>query len=150
MSRGPRIGGGRLRMDVLRRPPGSAIVLWCIALVVFVLLQLAMRARIFSGAHFPETRFCGYSAAEVHEFLNAIGPLGRTWYMVLQLVDVAFIVSFAGAMLQTNRWSLARMAMSGNALQWVMWLPPLYAVLDLAENLTLMRLVVVRRRADAL
>jgi hypothetical protein len=137
-------------MDVLTRPPGSAIVLWCLALVVFMLLQLAMRARIFNGARFLETRLRGYSAAEVHEFLKALGPLGGPWYIVLQVFDVAFIVSFAGAMLQTDRWSLARMAMSGNAVQWIMWLPPVYAVLDLTENLTLAGLVVVRRRSDAL
>ena len=137
-------------MDVLTRPPGSAIILWCVALVVFILLQLAMRARIFNGARFLETRLRGYSAAEVHEFLKAIGPLGAPWYIVLQVFDVAFIVSFAGAMLQTDRWSLARMATSGNAVQWITWLPPVYAVLDLTENLTLAGLVVVQRRSDAL
>ena len=92
------------------------------------------------GPHLPEMRWQGYSPDRLHDFLDRLGPSGRPWYAWFQVADLFLIAGLAGTMVAIDRWGLGRLQATG-AVRFIVWLPVAYAIVDLAEDLVLLRLI---------
>jgi len=110
---------------------------------------LIMASRL-GGPHLPEMRRQGYSPDRLHDFLDYLGPSGRPWYAWFQVADLFLIAGLAGAMVAIDRWGLGQLQASG-VVRFIVWLPVAYAIVDLAEDLVLLRLIALfDRPVDAL
>ena len=115
--------------------------------VVFFVLAVGLPAaaewRIISGhlggPHLPEMRLLGYSPDQLHDFLGGLAPSGRGWYARFQVADLFLIAGLAGSMVALDRWGLGQLRATG-AVRSIVWLPVAYALVDLAEDLALLRL----------
>jgi hypothetical protein len=92
------------------------------------------------GPHLPEMRLRGYSPDLLHDFLDRLGPTGRSWYAWFQVADLFLIAGLAGTMVAVDRWGLGRLHATGLVL-FIVWLPVAYAVVDAAEDIVLLRLI---------
>ena len=126
--------------------------------VIFFLLAVGLPAAAeglimagrLGGPHLPEMRRQGYSPDRLHDFLDYLGPSGRPWYAWFQVADLFLIAGLAGAMVAIDRWGLGQLQASG-VVRFIVWLPVAYAILDLAEDLALLRLIgLFDRPVDAL
>jgi hypothetical protein len=122
-------------------------VLAVIAVVIFVVIDPMIHYTVLGATDLLELRPAGYSAADVKALLTHLGPSGRSWYVVFQAVDFAFIAAATGAMLLTCEQALERLG-SGRLLRLALALPVVYAATDAAENVAL--LVMIRAYPDAL
>src|SRR2546422_7752804 len=116
--------------------------------VIFFLLAVGLPAAAeglimaghLGGPHLPEMNLLGYTPDQLHDFLDRLGPSGRPWYAWFQVADLFLIAGLAGTMVGLDRWGLGRLHATGVVL-FIVWLPVAYAVLDLAEDVALLRLI---------
>jgi len=99
-----------------------------------------VQTRKLNGAIPLETCPVGYTPAQAHEFIAALGSGGRRWYAGFQVIDGFLIFGLTGALLALGRWGLARLANPG-ILRSIIWLAIGYAIADLAEDAVLLRMV---------
>jgi hypothetical protein len=82
----------------------------------------------------PDSRVLGYTADELHDYFDAIGPRGRARYVATQLtLDVVFPAVYGTLFTGVLMWLYPR------PTRWV-WVPVAAVVADLCENLWLVGL----------
>lgn len=109
----------------------GSFIWWLIALVVAVGL-FRLRSWYLGGASTPDSLWRGYTPTDVANFLEHIGPGGRSLYAWTQLtLDAVFPIVYAVCVSRL----LARTA-TPRIGRHVMWLPFVAAGLDYGENLS--------------
>lgn len=109
---------------------------WMIALLVIAnqicVACFAIREVMLKGEKSPDGHFFGYSPEQAHGFFAKIGPEGRKLYAATQLsLDFAFPLAY-GLLLATLLVWLYR----GERTRWIILLPLLTVLFDLAENIS--------------
>jgi|GEM_PF-1308739 len=116
------------------RVAGAAVFAWiALSAAFFALGPYASIKSAGEEASLLEERF-GYSAADAHEWLESIGPDGRTAYGTFQLLDVGNALLTAIALTLVLAFSLGRLFGPSRRPLLLAYLPLAVGFLELVEN----------------
>jgi hypothetical protein len=108
------------------------------AILAYLIMGAVLYCRVLPGADWlcpPDFHLTGYDAQSITSFLDALsGPARDGYARVLGLYDRVFIVAFA-VWMALSGWR-------GSGLRYfVVGLAAVYALIDLAENATILRVL---------
>ena len=117
------------------------------AIVAYLVMGAVVYFRVMPGADWhwpPDFHLLGYDAQSIAPFLDALsGPANKGYARVLGVYDRVLIVAFA-AWLALTGWR-------GSGLRYfIAGLAVLYALIDMAENAALLRLLDADTARDAI
>lgn len=136
----------QIRRSVQKHATGRAILVLLIATIAISLLlnvsnvSFGVRALTAQsdGLMILDSRF-SYTPDQVYALLEALGAAGRQSYLTMHLVaDIIFPVVYSLLFAFTTAWLLHRLVAPDHPLQYLILLPFVAGLADLAENVSIM------------